>query len=199
VYPINRRTHPQSGGPETVLNPDVAQGLKIIERTGILRFVNGLECRERWMRERIGDGCSGLPRFCPQWMTAGSALRLHRYEGTAHPIYQKADADFREFSSLTSRGFRIATRFFSRSGIPRSPGLPLRSGIQCAYLALPGKELVGLWPTRGELPGDWAGRHPQAGTDMFVFRFNILVSRMWPSGHGGWGPSTQPATGMTRR
>src|SRR5690349_1342902 len=70
--------------------------LKTFEREGWLPFRQvALRRAEEWMVERIGDGCSGLAAIFPAMLNAMIALRTLGYP-SHHPLYEKAEADFRE-------------------------------------------------------------------------------------------------------
>src|SRR6266513_1338967 len=65
-----------------------------------------LEEAERWMVERVGEGSDGLAAVFPAMLNSIIALRALDYP-KAHPVYQKALADFRSLFVNEAEDFRI--------------------------------------------------------------------------------------------
>jgi squalene-hopene/tetraprenyl-beta-curcumene cyclase len=83
------------------------RALKILERwhSRPLRQ-RALEEAERWMVERIGEGSDGLAAVFPAMLNSIIALRTLDYP-KAHPLYQKALADFKGLFVDDAEDFRI--------------------------------------------------------------------------------------------
>jgi len=149
----------------------IDQCLKIIERNGILPLrKTALNVAERWMLERIGDGCSGLAAIFPAMLNSMIALRCLGYEPT-HPIYQKADADFRELFVDDEQGFRIQPCFSPVWDTAITLVALSRSGISEHHLA--SRKAVGwLLSQEVRIAGDWAVNNPQPEPTGWCFEFN---------------------------
>ena len=81
--------------------------LKIISKLGWRPMrKRALEEAERWMIERIGAGSDGLAAVFPAMLNAMIALRALGYP-TTHPVYAKAEKDFRGLFVDDPKDFRI--------------------------------------------------------------------------------------------
>jgi squalene-hopene/tetraprenyl-beta-curcumene cyclase len=145
--------------------------LKQLEKHEILPFRRlALEKAKSWLLERVGDGCSGLSAIFPAMLNALIALRCLGYTKN-HPIYRKADADFRELFVEDETGFRIQPCLspvwdtaitllaLSRSGVDSSER-PIRKAIRW----LVGQEV--------RIAGDWVARNPDPEPSGWCFQFN---------------------------
>lgn len=145
--------------------------LKQMEKHEILPFRRlALEKAKQWLLERIGDGCSGLSAIYPAMLNSLMALRCLGYTKD-HPVYRKADADFRELFVEDESGFRIQPCLspvwdtaitllaLSRSGVNSSEE-PVRKATQW----LVDKEV--------RIAGDWAVRNPNPEPSGWCFQFN---------------------------
>jgi squalene-hopene/tetraprenyl-beta-curcumene cyclase len=145
--------------------------LKIVERNGYLPLRQAaLNVAERWMLERIGDGCSGLAAIFPAMLNSLIALRCIGYPSD-HPIYRKADSDFRELFVDDEQGFRIQPCFspvwdtaitlvsLARSGL--GPNHPSSS-----------KAVQWLLSQEVRIAGDWAVNNPDPEPTGWCFEFN---------------------------
>lgn len=145
--------------------------LKFIERKGYLPLRKAaLAAAEGWMIERIGDGCSGLAAIFPAMLNAMIALRCLGY-GKEHPIYRKAEEDFKELFIDDEQGFRIQPCFspvwdsaltlvaLADSGIPESDAA-LQKGVNW------------LLSQEVRIPGDWIINNPEPEPTGWCFEFN---------------------------
>ncbi|MBV9106212.1 MAG: squalene--hopene cyclase [Verrucomicrobia bacterium] len=145
--------------------------LKIIERNGILPLrKTALNVAERWMLERIGDGCSGLAAIFPAMLNSMIALRCIGYQSN-HPIYQKADADFRELFVEDEQGFRIQPCFSPVWDTAITLVSLARSGIGKHHLASR-KAVSWLLSQEVRIAGDWAVNNPKPEPTGWCFEFN---------------------------
>jgi squalene-hopene/tetraprenyl-beta-curcumene cyclase len=145
--------------------------LKIIERNRILPLrKTALNVAERWMLERIGDGCSGLAAIFPAMLNSMIALRCIGYPAT-HPIYRKADADFRELFVDDEQGFRIQPCFSPVWDTAITLVSLSRSGIGESHPA--SRKAVGwLLAQEVRIAGDWAVNNPKPEPTGWCFEFN---------------------------
>jgi squalene-hopene/tetraprenyl-beta-curcumene cyclase len=145
--------------------------LKILERYRILPLRKAaLSIAEEWMLERIGDGCSGLAAIFPAMLNSMIALRCIGYEAS-HPIYQKADADFRELFVYDEQGFRIQPCFSPVWDTAITLVSLSRSGIDEHHLAI--RKAVGwLLSQEVRIAGDWAVNNPKPEPTGWCFEFN---------------------------
>jgi squalene-hopene/tetraprenyl-beta-curcumene cyclase len=145
--------------------------LKIIERNRVLPLrKTALNVAERWMLERIGDGCSGLAAIFPAMLNSMIALRCIGYP-PSHPIYQKADADFRELFVDDAQGFRIQPCFSPVWDTAITLVSLSRSGIGENHLA--SRKAVGwLLAQEVRIAGDWAVNNPKPEPTGWCFEFN---------------------------
>ena len=145
--------------------------LKIIEQNGILPLrKTALNVAERWMLDRIGDGCSGLAAIFPAMLNSMIALRCLGYQ-TSHPIYQKADADFRELFVDDEQGFRIQPCFSPVWDTAITLVSLARSGIG-EYHPASRKAVGWLLSQEVRIAGDWAVNNPTPEPTGWCFEFN---------------------------
>jgi squalene-hopene/tetraprenyl-beta-curcumene cyclase len=145
--------------------------LKIIEGNGFLPLrKTALNVAEQWMLERIGDGCSGLAAIFPAMLNSMIALRCIGYE-PSHPIYQKADADFRELFVDDEQGFRIQPCFSPIWDTAITLVSLARSGIGEDHAASR-KAVNWLLAQEVRIAGDWAVNNPKPEPTGWCFEFN---------------------------
>jgi squalene-hopene/tetraprenyl-beta-curcumene cyclase len=145
--------------------------LKIVERNGFLPLrKTALNVAEQWMLERIGDGCSGLAAIFPAMLNSMIALRCIGYQ-PSHPIYQKADADFRELFVDDEQGFRIQPCFSPVWDTAITLVSLARSGIGENHLASR-KAVSWLLAQEVRIAGDWAVNNPEPEPTGWCFEFN---------------------------
>jgi squalene-hopene/tetraprenyl-beta-curcumene cyclase len=145
--------------------------LKIIESNGFLPLrKTALNVAEQWMLERIGDGCSGLAAIFPAMLNSMIALRCIGYE-PSHPIYQKADADFRELFVDDEQGFRIQPCFSPIWDTAITLVSLARSGIGEDHVASR-KAVNWLLSQEVRIAGDWAVNNPKPDPTGWCFEFN---------------------------
>jgi squalene-hopene/tetraprenyl-beta-curcumene cyclase len=145
--------------------------LKLIERNGFLPLRQAaLNVAERWMLERIGDGCSGLAAIFPAMLNSMIALRCIGYLPD-HPIYRKADADFRELFVDDEQGFRIQPCFSPIWDTAITLVALARSGISQHH---PSSRKAVQWLLSQEvrIAGDWAVNNPEPDPTGWCFEFN---------------------------
>jgi len=145
--------------------------LKIIERNGYLPLRQAaLNVAERWMLERIGDGCSGLAAIFPAMLNSMIALRCIGYLPD-HPIYRKADSDFRELFVDDEQGFRIQPCFSPIWDTAITLVSLARSGISQHH---PSSRKAVQWLLSQEvrIAGDWAVNNPEPEPTGWCFEFN---------------------------
>jgi squalene-hopene/tetraprenyl-beta-curcumene cyclase len=121
--------------------------LKIIEQNGILPLrKTALNVAERWMLERIGDGCGGLAAIFPAMLNSMIALRCLGYE----PIQPC-------FSPVWDTAITLVSL--------------ARSGIGEHHLA--SRKAVGwLLSQEVRIAGDWAVNNPNPEPTGWCFEFN---------------------------
>ena len=145
--------------------------LKFIERNGYLPLRQAaLNVAERWMLERIGDGCSGLAAIFPAMLNSMIALRCIGYL-PEHPIYRKADADFRELFVDDEQGFRIQPCFSPIWDTAITLVSVARSGIDQHHPASR-KAVQWLLSQEVRIAGDWAVNNPEPEPTGWCFEFN---------------------------
>ena len=145
--------------------------LKFIERNGFLPLRQAaLNVAERWMLERIGDGCSGLAAIFPAMLNSMIALRCIGYLPD-HPIYRKADADFRELFVDDEQGFRIQPCFSPIWDTAITLVALARSGISQHH---PSSRKAVQWLLSQEvrIAGDWAVNNAEPDPTGWCFEFN---------------------------
>jgi squalene-hopene/tetraprenyl-beta-curcumene cyclase len=145
--------------------------LKIVERNKILPLrKTALNVAEQWMLERIGDGCSGLAAIFPAMLNSMIALRCIGYPAS-HPIYKKAETDFRELFVDDEQGFRIQPCFSPVWDTAITLVSLSRSGIGENHLA--SRKAVGwLLAQEVRIAGDWAVNNPKPEPTGWCFEFN---------------------------
>ena len=145
--------------------------LKFIERNGFLPLRQvALSVAERWMLERIGDGCSGLAAIFPAMLNSMIALRCIGYSPN-HPTYRKADADFRELFVDDEQGFRIQPCFSPVWDTAITLVSLARSGIS-QYHPASRKAVHWLLAQEVRIAGDWAVSNPEPEPTGWCFEFN---------------------------
>jgi squalene-hopene/tetraprenyl-beta-curcumene cyclase len=145
--------------------------LKFIERNGYLPLRRAaLNVAERWMLERIGDGCSGLAAIFPAMLNSMIALRCLGYLPD-HPIYRKADSDFRELFVEDEQGFRIQPCFSPIWDTAITLVSLARSGISQHHPASR-KAVQWLLSQEVRIAGDWAVNNPEPEPTGWCFEFN---------------------------
>jgi squalene-hopene/tetraprenyl-beta-curcumene cyclase len=145
--------------------------LKILERKGILPLrKTALNSAERWMLERIQDGCSGLAAIFPAMLNSMIAMRCLGYQ-SSHPIYQKADADLRELFVDDKQAFRIQPCFSPVWDTAVTLVSLARSGIR-EYHPASRKAVEWLLSQEVRIPGDWAVNNPKPEPTGWCFEFN---------------------------
>ncbi len=145
--------------------------LKIIERNGYLPLRRAaLNVAERWMLERIGDGCGGLAAIFPAMLNSMIALRCIGYLPN-HPIYRKAESDFRELFVDDEQGFRIQPCFSPIWDTAITLVSLARSGISQHH---PSSRKAVQWLLSQEvrIAGDWAVNNPEPEPTGWCFEFN---------------------------
>ena len=145
--------------------------LKFIERNGYLPLRRAaLNVAERWMLERIGDGCGGLAAIFPAMLNSMIALRCIGYLPN-HPIYRKADSDFRELFVDDEQGFRIQPCFSPIWDTAITLVSLARSGISQHH---PSSRKAVQWLLSQEvrIAGDWAVNNPGPEPTGWCFEFN---------------------------
>jgi squalene-hopene/tetraprenyl-beta-curcumene cyclase len=145
--------------------------LKLIEGNGILPLrKSALAVAERWMIERIGDGCSGLAAIFPAMLNSMIALRCLGYRPD-HPIYRKAEADFRELFVDDEQGFRIQPCFSPIWDTAITLVALARSGIDESH---PSSRNAVRWLLSQEvrIAGDWVVNNPAPEPTGWCFEFN---------------------------
>ena len=145
--------------------------LKFIERNGYLPLRRAaLNVAERWMLERIGDGCGGLAAIFPAMLNSMIALRCIGYLPN-HPIYRKAEADFRELFVDDEQGFRIQPCFSPIWDTAITLVSLARSGISQHH---PSSRKAVQWLLSQEvrIAGDWAVNNPEPEPTGWCFEFN---------------------------
>jgi squalene-hopene/tetraprenyl-beta-curcumene cyclase len=145
--------------------------LKIVEQNKILPLrKTALNVAEQWMLERIGDGCSGLAAIFPAMLNSMIALRCIGYTAS-HPIYKKAEADFRELFVDDEQGFRIQPCFSPVWDTAITLVSLSRSGIGENHVA--SRKAVGwLLAQEVRIAGDWAVNNPKPEPTGWCFEFN---------------------------
>jgi squalene-hopene/tetraprenyl-beta-curcumene cyclase len=145
--------------------------LKIIEGNGFLPLRKvGLNVAEQWMLERIGDGCSGLAAIFPAMLNSMIALRCLGYQPD-HPVYQKAEADFRELFVDDEQGFRIQPCFSPVWDTAITLVSLARSGIEQQHSASR-KAVEWLLSQEVRIAGDWVVNNPAPEPTGWCFEFN---------------------------
>jgi squalene-hopene/tetraprenyl-beta-curcumene cyclase len=145
--------------------------LKLVERNGILPLRKvALNVAEEWMLERIGDGCSGLAAIFPAMLNSLIALRCIGYLST-HPIYQKAEADFRDLFVNDEQGFRIQPCFSPVWDTAITLTTLSRSGIGSDHPATR-KAVDWLLAQEIRIAGDWVVNNPDPEPTGWCFEFN---------------------------
>jgi squalene-hopene/tetraprenyl-beta-curcumene cyclase len=145
--------------------------LKFIERNGYLPLRQAaLNVAERWMLERIGDGCSGLAAIFPAMLNSMIALRCIGYPPD-HPIYRKADSDFRELFVDDEQGFRIQPCFSPIWDTAITLVSIARSGIGQDHPSS-SKAVQWLLSQEVRIAGDWAVNNPEPEPTGWCFEFN---------------------------
>ena len=145
--------------------------LKIIERNGYLPLRRAaLNVAERWMLERIGDGCGGLAAIFPAMLNSMIALRCIGYLPN-HPIYRKAESDFRELFVDDEQGFRIQPCFSPIWDTAITLVSLARSGISQHHPASR-KAVQWLLSQEVRIAGDWAVNNPEPEPTGWCFEFN---------------------------
>ena len=145
--------------------------LKLIEGHGFLPLrKTALAVAESWMIERIGDGCSGLAAIFPAMLNSMIALRCLGYEPN-HPVYRKAEADFRELFVDDEQGFRIQPCFPPIWDTAITLMALARSGIEASH---PSSRNAVRWLLSQEvrIAGDWVVNNPGPEPTGWCFEFN---------------------------
>jgi squalene-hopene/tetraprenyl-beta-curcumene cyclase len=145
--------------------------LKFIEQNEFLPLRRAaLSVAERWMLERIGDGCSGLAAIFPAMLNSMIALRCIGYSPD-HPTYRKAEADFRELFVDDEQGFRIQPCFSPVWDTAITLVSLARSGIS-QYHPASHKAVRWLLAQEVRIAGDWAVSNPEPEPTGWCFEFN---------------------------
>ena len=129
-----------------------------------------LQVAERWMIERIGDGNDGLAAIFPAMLNSLIALRCLGYH-PEHPLYRKAEADFKALFVEDKKGFRIQPCFSPVWDTAITTLVLARSGltindepIKRATDWLAGREV--------RIPGDWVVRNSKPEPSGWCFELN---------------------------
>ena len=149
----------------------IDHGLKFLEKNKWLPLRKvALNIAERWMIERIGDGCSGLAAIFPAILNSMITLRCLGYT-TDHSIYRKADSDFRELFVEDEHGFRIQPCLSPVWDTAITLLTLARSGIRQDH---PVAEKAVQWLLSQEvrIAGDWAVNNPDLEPTGWCFEFN---------------------------
>jgi squalene-hopene/tetraprenyl-beta-curcumene cyclase len=122
------------------------------------------------MLERIGDGCGGLAAIFPAMLNSMIALRCIGYLPN-HPIYRKAESDFRELFVDDEQGFRIQPCFSPIWDTAITLVSLARSGISQHH---PSSRKAVQWLLSQEvrIAGDWAVNNPEPEPTGWCFEFN---------------------------
>jgi squalene-hopene/tetraprenyl-beta-curcumene cyclase len=149
----------------------IDHGLKFLEKKKWLPLREAaLNVAERWMIERIGDGCSGLAAIFPAMLNSMIALRCLGYP-TDHSIYRKADGDFRELFVEDEDGFRIQPCLSPVWDTAITLMTLARSGIPEDHPAAR-KSIEWLLSQEIRIAGDWAVNNPNLEPTGWSFEFN---------------------------
>ena len=149
----------------------VDQCLKFCEDRRIHPFRRfALQVAERWMIERIGDGNDGLAAIFPAMLNSMIALRCLGYS-TDHPLYRKAEADFKALFVEDGKGFRIQPCFSPVWDTAITTLVLARSRISINDEPL---KRAADWLANQEIriAGDWAVRNPGPEPSGWCFEFN---------------------------
>jgi len=145
--------------------------LKVCEDHQIHPFRRyALQVAERWMIERIGDGNDGLAAIFPAMLNSMIALRCLGYSSD-HPLYRKAEGDFKALFVEDEKGFRIQPCFSPVWDTAITTLVLARSGLSINNEAL---KRSTAWLARQEvrIPGDWAVRNRHPEPSGWCFEFN---------------------------
>jgi squalene-hopene/tetraprenyl-beta-curcumene cyclase len=186
-YKSTKTLPPEKGIQELYVQPDKrprlqASGLKKLfllldwvfkqcENRGLMPFRRyALQEAERWMIERIGDGNDGLAAIFPAMLNSIIALRCLGY-ATDHPLYRKAEADFRALFVDDEKGFRIQPCFSPVWDTAITSLVLVRSGVSIQEEPL---RRAADWLADQEIriAGDWAVRNPKPEPSGWCFEFN---------------------------
>ncbi|MBV9273452.1 MAG: squalene--hopene cyclase [Verrucomicrobia bacterium] len=134
----------------------------------IRRFA--LQEAERWMIERIGDGNDGLAAIFPAMLNSMIALRCLGYS-PSHPLYRKAEADFKALFVEDEKGFRIQPCFSPVWDTAITTLTLARSNMSIQDEPL---KRAADWLAAQEvrISGDWAVRNPEPEPSGWCFEFN---------------------------
>jgi squalene-hopene/tetraprenyl-beta-curcumene cyclase len=186
-YKSTKTLPPEKGIQELYVQPNErprlqASGLKKLfllldwvfkqcENRGLMPFRRyALQEAERWMIERIGDGNDGLAAIFPAMLNSIIALRCLGY-ATDHPLYRKAEADFRALFVDDENGFRIQPCFSPVWDTAITSLVLVRSGFSIREEPL---RRAADWLADQEIriAGDWAVRNPKPEPSGWCFEFN---------------------------
>jgi squalene-hopene/tetraprenyl-beta-curcumene cyclase len=186
-YKSTKTLPPEKGIQELYVQPNErprlqASGLKKLfllldwvfkqcENRGLMPFRRyALQEAERWMIERIGDGNDGLAAIFPAMLNSIIALRCLGY-ATHHPLYRKAEADFRALFVDDENGFRIQPCFSPVWDTAITSLVLVRSGFSIREEPL---RRAADWLADQEIriAGDWAVRNPKPEPSGWCFEFN---------------------------
>ena len=145
--------------------------LKLVSKIGWRPMrKRALEEAERWMLERIGEGSDGLATVFPAMLNAMIALRALGYPAE-HPVYKKAEQDFRGLFVDDPEDFRIQPCLSPVWDTAINMIALGESGLPGDHLALR-KAAKWLASKEVRIRGDWAmnNAHPEASG--WAFEYN---------------------------
>ena len=145
--------------------------LKIVSKGGWRPFrKRALEEAERWMLERIGEGSDGLAAVFPARLNSLIALRALGYS-TTHPIYQKAQADFRGLFVDDENDFRIQPCLSPVWDTSINMIALAESGLPAEH---PSLSKAASWLASNEVRfrGDWTVNNPGVEPSGWAFEYN---------------------------
>ena len=145
--------------------------LKIISQVGWRPMrQRALQEAERWMLERIGEGSDGLATVFPAMLNAMIALRALGYSKD-HPVYQKADADFRGLFVEDPEDFRIQPCLSPVWDTAINIISLAESGLAPEHPALR-KAAAWLVEKEVRIRGDWVMNNPHPEASGWAFEYN---------------------------
>ncbi|HEV3408783.1 MAG TPA: prenyltransferase/squalene oxidase repeat-containing protein, partial [Chthoniobacterales bacterium] len=146
--------------------------LKIVSKLGWRPMrKRALQEAERWMLERIGEGSDGLATVFPAMLNAMIALRALGY-AKDHPVYAKADRDFRGlFVESDPEDFRIQPCLSPVWDTAINMIALGESGLPADHAALR-KAAEWLVSKEVRVRGDWVMNNPHPEASGWAFEYN---------------------------
>ena len=185
-YKPTRQLPPECQISELFLNPEVAiytkasgtrqlflaldRWLKRVEQKGSLPWRRkALQDAESWMLQRIGEGCGGLAAIFPAILNSMIALRCLGYDRN-HPVFEKAESDFRELFVEDEEGFRIQPCLSPVWDTAITVTSLARSGITINNPSIK-KAIDWLLAREVRIAGDWVANVPGVEPSGWAFEF----------------------------